>query len=302
MNIESVAERCTWQIADSAKPGRTISLNGWDFGGQGPLALLHHANGMCAATWALVAPALSKHYRVFAFDVRGHGDSEQLSLPDDFTWGHFVSDLIALAEALREEHGQSFIDHGIGSSFGGIVTAAAEAKRPGLFKRITMLDPPIHPSPEILRRLGRPVENISLGRAGLVAQTLRRKDIWPDRATAYHAWRDKPLFATWQEEALQLYVDQGMRDTATAQVQLKCSPKVEAHIFAIVGSLGLFDYAPCVQVPVKLVHAKQGFFPEDLFRDVAAVFPQGVLLQLDGGHMLPLEIPDQVVKLLLDGE
>ena len=56
-----------------ALPENGVEIATLDFGGRGPLALLHHANGFCAAVWAPVAKALTRHYRVIAMDARGHG-------------------------------------------------------------------------------------------------------------------------------------------------------------------------------------------------------------------------------------
>ena len=317
LKIEEVASRCSWEVNDAAQPGRKARINGWDFGcdpgldsasdasledGQNPpLALLHHANGMCGAMWAEVAGRLRKRYRVFAMDARGHGDSESLRLPEDSDWRFYAADVAEVAKSLTVQFGCEQVAHGIGSSYGGILTAAAEADHPGLFSRLTLLDPPIHPSNDILKALGLPEQAENPHREGLVAQTLKRRDIWPDRATAYDAWRRKPLFADWSEAAFQLYLDAGMADLASGEVQLKCSPKVEAHIFRTTGALGLFDYAPKVTAPVTLVHASRGHFAEDFFTKVAAVFPNGRFRQLEGGHMLPFEVADVGADLLLDG-
>jgi pimeloyl-ACP methyl ester carboxylesterase len=313
LKIEEVASPCSWQVNDAAQPGRKVRINGWDFsGGLGmdsgveelpnrPLALLHHANGMCGAMWAEVALLLRKHYRVFAMDARGHGDSQALRLPEDSDWRFYAADVAEVAKLLIAQFGCEQIDHGIGSSYGGILTAAAEADHPGLFTRLTLLDPPIHPDNDILKAMGLPEQEESSHRDGLVAQTLKRRDIWPDRATAYDAWRHKPLFAAWSETAFQLYLDAGMSDLDSGEVQLKCNPKVEAHIFQTTGKLGLFDYAPKVTVPVTLVHASTGHFAEEFFSKVATVFPNAQFRQLEGGHMLPFEVPDAVADLLLDG-
>ena len=127
MNINDVATRCTWQVADVGTHGRSIEIGGWDFGGEGDLALLHHANGMCAAMWMEVAVQLTDRYRVYAMDARGHGDSAAVKIPQDYDWLYLASDIAEVAKQLLTEHGQEQIAHGIGSSFGGIVTAAAEA-------------------------------------------------------------------------------------------------------------------------------------------------------------------------------
>ena len=79
------AARCGWVVPNASPAGGNIELAGWDFGGHGrPLALLHHANGMCGAVWAPLARALTAHYHVVAIDARGHGASHHLSVPDDY--------------------------------------------------------------------------------------------------------------------------------------------------------------------------------------------------------------------------
>ena len=101
-----------------------IALSGWDFGQAGrPVALLHHANGLCGACWLEVAQLLSHAYHVIAIDARGHGDSEGiaegLTTPTDFAWASFVDDLIVVAECVVQMLDVKTIHSGVGSSFGG---------------------------------------------------------------------------------------------------------------------------------------------------------------------------------------
>ena len=124
MNIHDIAEHRRWTLPNSSPAGGEITIAGWDFGGRGELALLHHANGMCAATWALVAAGLTEHFRVVAIDARGHGDSQHLSVPDDYAWHFFANDLVALVDALRAETGAGRVALGLGS-----LTATARAQR-----------------------------------------------------------------------------------------------------------------------------------------------------------------------------
>ena len=57
------------------KSGIEIALRDW--GGDGPLALLHHANGFCAELWAQVAERLRGRFHLIALDARGHGASSK---------------------------------------------------------------------------------------------------------------------------------------------------------------------------------------------------------------------------------
>lgn len=302
MNLNEIATPRRWELDNPSPRGGQITIAGWDFGGEGPLALLHHANGMCAALWALVAQPLTKHYRVIAVDARGHGDSDRLSVPDDYHWDYFVSDLAGVARSLLEEYGEEKITLGLGSSFGGIVTAATQARH-DLYRRVVMLDPPLHPNEEMVKRVGLEGQVvISSEREGLVEQTLKRRSVWPSRDAAREAWADKPLFAPWQDEAFDIYLNEGMGDAEDGTVYLKCDPTVEAHIFQSTGSLNVLDFAHEVAVPVTLAYAGRGFFPELFFRKVVELFPNGRFVTLDGGHMLPLEVPEMVVELVLEGK
>ncbi len=299
MNIRDVAEPRRWVLPNSSPAGGEITLAGWDFGGTGELALLHHANGMCAATWALVALELTQRFRVIAVDARGHGDSDHLTVPDDYAWRYFAEDLASLAVTLRAEMGLERIALGLGSSFGGIITATAEAKHGGLFERIVMLDPPIHPTAEMVRTLEVDMPAESGHVETLVEMTRRRRAVWPSRQLVREKWADKPLFADWTDEAFTLYVEEGFRDLESGEVALKCDPAVEAHIFATTDSQSPHDYAPDVGVPVSLVRAADGEMPAPILRAVAALMPQGVYSELPGGHLLPLEKPDLVVAHVL---
>ena len=301
INLRHIASPRRWRVANPSPRRGEIEIAGWDFGGEGPLALLHHANGMCAATWALVAKSLTDRFRVVAVDARGHGDSEHLRVPQDYDWRFFVSDLAAVAAELLKETGQPRVGLGLGSSFGGIITAGAEAAHNGLFERILMLDPPIHPTPELAASLGYalPPESSS-GRAQLVEQTLKRRATWDSREQAREAWRNKALFAPWHDAAFDLYLSEGLSDQSDGTVALKCSPAVEAHIFESTGSFGPEEYAPKVHIPARITRATQGHFPADFFKLVTGLFPRGDYRELEGGHMLPLEVPDRVVDHVFD--
>ena len=186
-------KRREWVVANDSPAADEICIAGWEFGGSGPIALLAHANGMCGALWDLVAAGLTDRFRVFAIDARGHGDSAHLSVPEDYAWDYFAHDLHRVAEQLLIEYQEPRIELGLGSSFGGILTAAAEAEKSGLYGRIVMLDPPVHRTAEIYDRLDlpHPEEGFTSHREAITKQTLARRWIWPDRETAAAAWRYK---------------------------------------------------------------------------------------------------------------
>ena len=126
MEIDSVAKRVRWRVENQGQSGGELEISGWDFGGEGELAVLQHANGMCGALWALVATQLTAQYHVVALDCRGHGDSDGLTVPDDYEWPVMVADIVQVCGLLLDEHEQEHIALALGSSFGGILLMLIE--------------------------------------------------------------------------------------------------------------------------------------------------------------------------------
>jgi len=288
-------------VVNNPPTGGTLSLSVKEFGGAGkPIALLHHANGFCAGTWALVAENLIDKFHVFAVDARGHGDSEGGEVPRDFDWNFFAADLVTVAETILADCGADQIDYGVGSSFGGIITAAAEARRPGLFRRIALLDPPIHPTEELVRQFGLDLEAGNPVKSTLVAQTLKRRRSWPSVDEPRASWREKGMFANWSDAAFELYLAECLAHAEDGSVALKCNPAVEAHIFESTGSLAVTDYAADVAVSLRYIRASEGHVPAEFCRGVTELFPNATYEELNGGHLLPLEVPEAVAERLLN--
>lgn len=278
------AERRTFEL-----PERGVALAALDWGGRGPLALLHHANGFCKGVWALVAAALRAHWHVIAFDARGHGDSSQPDSPDAYAWDQFAEDLAAVAERLMAEHGGQPIALGIGHSFGGTSLIGAAARRPDAFQHLLLVDPVIPPPPGATPADERP-EYLQR----LIDGARARRAHWPSRAAA-RAWcAERTLFAGWRPEAIELYLLDGMRERADGSLHLKCPGAVEAAVFG--GSLGLDlgALARRVRASTRLLWAARGYFPHALFDSLAASIDGAVVEDVDAGHLVPMERPDLV--------
>lgn len=273
-----------------ALPERGVEFALLDWGGDGPLALLHHANGFCAATWDLVARPLRERYRVVGMDARGHGDSSKPEGPEAYAWPEFGADLAAVARVLAAEHGGS-VALGLGHSFGGTSMVMAAAAEPGLFGRLLLVDPVLPPPPE----LARVDPQRGLRADKLVEGARKRRTLWPDRAEARASWREKPLFADWDPRALELYLDHGMADRPDGQVELKCSGETEATIFSQGFEFDVWKLAEAVGVPVLLLWATRGDFPRAVYEQFAARLGDGRVEDVESGHLVPMERPELVL-------
>ena len=295
------AVRRRWWIGNAPGTREGMGISGLDWGGEAPVALLHHANGFCAATLAPLARRLQLHYRVIAIDARGQGDSDRPLLPEGARWACFADDLAAVARQILDETGHERIAYGIGSSFGGTASAVAEALHPGTFERIAMLDPPVHFGEAWMREAGLDPDEIRRPGPTLVELAKRRRAVWPSREAAREAWREKPAFLSWTREAFDLYIDEGFRDLPDGRVELKCSPEMEAAVFeASDGDIGLFATVSPVACPTLLAHALGGHFPAKLHEHFVAHLPNGVLQAVHAGHLMPCEDPDLCAQLLFD--
>jgi pimeloyl-ACP methyl ester carboxylesterase len=98
-----------------------------------PLVFLHGVTGH-ARTWDDEAEALCAHYRVFALDPRGHGDSDPV--PDgDYTTGTLADDLEAFVDGLGL--GRVTL---VGLSMGGRVALAYAGRHPDRVERLVVID------------------------------------------------------------------------------------------------------------------------------------------------------------------
>ena len=258
-----------------------------DWGGEGPIALLHHANGFCKGVWGLVAEALAPHYRVVAMDGRGHGDSGPAFSPEGYGWDGYVEDVARVGRALLEETGAPRVALGLGHSFGGTSMLGAAAHHRDLFERLLLVDPviPVRASegPEARTH----VEE-------LVERARRRRADWPSRSEAREWFAERDLFARWDDRALDLYVLDGLADRPDGTVALKCAGDVEAEVFARGGDVDVAVWARAVSVPTLFLWAVQGNFSRSRYEELVASMPRARIEDVDAGHLVPMERPDLV--------
>ena len=280
-------------------PGRGVEIALLDWGGDGPLVLMHHANGFCAGTFGLVAEALVPEYRVIGIDARGHGDSTKPEGPEAYRWERFAEDLLAVAERLAAERYDGRVAVGLGHSFGGTAVIGAAARRPDLFGRLVLVDPVIPPPPELVAQFdpGR-MERLR----GMVDAARRRRSVWASRAEARAHFAARSLFAHWRPRALDLYVEHGLRELADGQVELRCPAEIEATIFSEGGGLDLEALARRVQAPSIWLWATRGAFPRPLYERIAGLMRGATLVDADSGHLIPMERPELVIQAVRDGE
>lgn len=132
-----------------------------------PAAVLVHGITSSALSWTRVGPALADRYRVYAFDMRGHGDSVKPE-PGAYSLRHTADDTAAFIETLGLER-PLLIGHSWGGATAIVLASGAWSQKPTPeLSRIILEDPAHsfgHGDPEkraadYIRDIGRPAQEL----------------------------------------------------------------------------------------------------------------------------------------------
>ena len=114
-------------------------------GASGPPVVLLHSLGLDKHMWEPIIDQLAVGRRVFAYDLRGHG--EAAGSPRPFTLSDTAADLVAVLDELGLETA-----HVIGLSYGGAIAQVAAIEAPDRFASLTLLATTDRAFPEIFER------------------------------------------------------------------------------------------------------------------------------------------------------
>lgn len=273
-----------------------VELATLDWGGDGELVVIHHANGFCGAAYALIAVELRDRYRVVSIDARGHGDSTTIDAvqnPAAYNWNTMAADYAAAHAHLVETLGVDRIRLAIGHSFGGVLALAASVQNPGLIEEALLLDPVVLPP------ISERGDWTARGKE-LSTMTRRRRAVYATREDAYAHCVGRDLFKAFRPEALALYVAEGMTRGPSGEIRLKCDPEVEAAVFENDRTMDIFDVAAEIETRTHFIHAAQGRFPQEVYDRLATRMPNAQVESCEADHLFAFENPEIVVERVHD--
>ncbi|MBL6975637.1 MAG: alpha/beta hydrolase [Deltaproteobacteria bacterium] len=264
-----------------------------DWGGDGPVLHLAHANGFPPGAYARLVESLLPRFHVVSMAQRPlWPGSDPRSLRD---WNQLGRDL---RDCLRHRGHEGII--GVGHSVGGASTLIAAARDPGLFRGVVLLDPTILGGARaffwsIAKALGQ------VHRVFVVRDALNRRDRWASRDEVRASWAAKPVFARLDPRCLGDYVQAGVVDHPEGGVTLRYSKAWEARVFATTPACS-WDWARRLKTPALVV---RGALSDTFLPGVAArlgrLAPTARLLELEGsGHLFPLEAPERTAGVVTD--
>lgn len=247
-----------------------------------PPVFFLHANSYCACMYIPFLESILEGKYLIAPDLPGHGGSR---------WHGRIRNWSSLADYFENylddlDLNQPLI--GIGHSIGGIVNMMMAAKRPDSFSRLVLLDPVLLPRPLVF--LIATMRFLGLGHQfPLAKKAYRRQRYFDSRETALDHYRQKRVFARFNEEALSRYVDHCMRPSRQGGLELSCDPHLEASIYRTL-PVKAWSLVPRLKVPtLLLVGEHSDTITANSVRRLSGMNPNVVVHTVPGGHLFPFE-------------
>ncbi|AYC33373.1 alpha/beta hydrolase [Pseudomonas cavernae] len=244
-----------------------------------------HANGFPSATYGKLFAALEPRYRVQHLEQHGHDPR----FPVGDNWEALVSELLHHLEAMGEPV------WGVGHSLGGVLHYRAALRRPELYRGVVLLDSPMLPL--TVRLAIRTAKRFGfIDRITPAGRTLGRRELFSDPAEAREYFAHKTLFRHFDPECLDAYVQHGLQATE-AGLRLRFDPATEISIYRNVPHSNP-GRPQQLQVPLAMVRGDRSRVVRQQDARLVRQVPQGEYLSLPGGHMFPLERPQDTAELL----
>lgn len=254
--------------------------------GAWPTLLMLHATGFLPWLWHPIARELAGTQRVIAPYFCDHrvADLDKGGLD----WMMLAKDLSKLCRQLKIDH-PVVVGHSMGATVMTYAQAAFNLNASGMI----LIEPIFFPEDYYRMDIG-PEDH------PLASKSLKRRNHWDNAADVKAYLKTKPLFANWEEEFLDLYIEHGTMGDDNVGLELTCAPPREAAIYMGDKSHDPWPMIPRIQCPVLVLEGAESSNRE--FIDLAAaasLFPKGRFLRVaDAGHLIPMEKPKEILGII----
>lgn len=252
-----------------------------------------HANGFPAGSYQALFNYFPKEYQVISHEKYGH--NPQYPVKDN--WQPLVDELINFVKQQLLINNQQQVVN-VGHSFGGVIAFIAACQQPQLFKGVIMLDPPVPTgSSAIAVKLVKKTRFID--KFSPAGKSKVRRTHWPLGTDIAKLFAHRQLFKNFDKRCLDDYISHGVIEQNN-QLELVFSAQVETDIFRNLAA-NLSSYKNQLNVPASLIYGdKTDVFPHVFFKKFVKL-NKGINLQVtQGGHMFPLERPEDTAQLITD--
>lgn len=254
-----------------------------------PVIHFAHANGFPAGSYRVLTEQLSEDYNVLALDKFGHNPR----FPVNNNWQNQRRELWAhIDEQHPKGEGKIFL---VGHSFGAVVSYLAACEQPQRVGGLIMLDPPLVTG--WWARFFRFAKHTPLiDRLTPAGITTGRRSRWPQNENLTRYFSAKGLFRGMDERCIQDYVSAATTNEDGAQL-LTFHPQTEAALFRTVPH-NLHHFRGRLTCPAVLVTGEETRVCVPKWRNRFIRQNQIRHEQLPGGHMFPLEHPEETAAFI----
>ena len=252
-----------------------------------PLIYFSHANGFPGKSYETFFQSFRSPYEIAYTEKIGSAE-----YPIEKQWVRLTDQLLDQVS----QYDEPVI--GMGHSLGGVITAFAASRHPEYFQQLVLLDPPLFEP--VRRRLIEFARFLGIADKALPPAKLarNRRTTFPDRAAAYEYWKPKRLFRNFDPRCFDDYVQYGLTSQGDGTLSLTIPSEEEAQIFV---SLPTRFKQLQVQIPVHFLHSRQyEVLREKDVKGLSRFFPHMTLVPTEGGHMFPLERPQETAHKIMD--
>jgi len=232
--------------------------------GAGEPLLLIHGLGSSGRDWEMQVPFFARDYRVVAFDLRGHGESDKPRGP--YTMPQFAADTAGLIQALGIAPG-----HVVGISLGGMIALQLAVDRPELVKSLVV----VNSGPEFIVRTFK--ERLAVLQRFLVVRLVGMRKMGEILA--------RRLFPKPEQEALRAML---------AERWAANDPRAYRDAMRAIVGWSVADRLGEIDIPTLVVAADEDYTPVWAKEAYVAKMPRAELAVIrDARHAVPVERPDE---------
>jgi len=248
-------------------------------------ALFAHANGYPPGSYEALLSGLGAHVDVQAIEHRPLWAEDPA--PTFLSWQVYARDLL---DRIKERDDPVWV---VGHSMGAASAILAASQEPSRFKGIVALDPVLISDrfwfwSRLMTRLKPDVMPI-------VKRALARPHQFESYEAAFQFYRGKRVFQQVSDEVLMDYVKAGHQEAEDEQVCLRYSGSWEACVYRSVPYI--FHRLKRLSLPMLgLVGEDTDVLEAAALDRWQTVVPQLQLRTLSGGHLLPLENPEDCLE------
>jgi pimeloyl-ACP methyl ester carboxylesterase len=261
-----------------------------EFGGEGEPLLFAHANGYPVGSYRQFIEALKSTFHITGFHHRPIWSPEVP--PARLNWQRFAEDLIETIEATQA--GPVWM---MGHSMGATIATLAAARQPELFRGLILIDPVY-----MLRRrvtATRLTRQQTLDQLPMIRKTLSRPNRFSSQQEAFDFHRPKRVFSRFSDEVLWDYILAGTQLGDDGQFQLAFGREWEAAAYR--SAPNVWSAVKKIRLPVLGLRGETSdTLSPKAFARWQRLQPQADLRVCEGGHLLPLELPEGTAGQVLD--